>query len=111
MTQGNVAAGAQAPGRAKGDPDCSGVKPETPDPQYLCGDWRLGPAELPTTGAVANLLTGYDRLAGMTPLAFLTKYWVGDVQTGHWNYPPDNGFVKGKFVKFNEVFSPRSAVE
>ncbi|MFL1380633.1 TNT domain-containing protein [Nocardiopsis protaetiae] len=56
--------------------------------RYLCGDRRLGPAELPGQGPVAELLEGYDRLGGLTPAGFLDRWWGPD----GWEYPDHMGF-------------------
>lgn len=58
---------------------------------YLDGDSRLGPAATPDQGPVALELTGYRRLAGMTPREFIARYW--DPATKSWRYPPDSGFL------------------
>lgn len=34
--------------------------------RYLCGDSRLGPADLPEEGPVGSLVEGYDRLGGLS---------------------------------------------
>lgn len=56
--------------------------------RYLCGDRRLGPAELPAQGPVAELLEGYDRLGGLTPAGFVDRWWGPD----GWEYPDHMGF-------------------
>lgn len=58
---------------------------------YFHGDSRLGPQSLPTAGEVAAIVSGYNRLAGLTPTQFLDTYW--DPAANTWRYPPDNGFV------------------
>lgn len=64
-----------------------------PSPQdrerYLCGDPRLGPAELPEEGPVGTLVEGYDRLGGLTPVEFLGRWATSE----GWNYPDHMGFV------------------
>ncbi|WP_159940378.1 MULTISPECIES: TNT domain-containing protein [unclassified Nocardiopsis] len=57
--------------------------------RYLCGDPRLGPAELPEEGPVARLLEGYDRFGGLTPVEFLDRWAAPE----GWDYPDHMGFV------------------
>ncbi|MGW5878458.1 TNT domain-containing protein [Nocardiopsis terrae] len=58
--------------------------------RYLCGDRRLGPAELPSEGPVGALVEGYDRFGGLSPTEFLERWWAAD---GSWDYPEHDGFV------------------
>lgn len=58
--------------------------------RYLCGDQRLGPAELPEDGPVGTLAEEYDRLGGLSPVEFLDRWWTVD---GSWDYPEHDGFV------------------
>jgi hypothetical protein len=60
---------------------------------YYLGDWRFGPAELPTSGPVSGQLVGYDRFGGMTPQQLLDTYW--DDERGSWRYPDQDGYVIG----------------
>jgi Tuberculosis necrotizing toxin len=53
------------------------------------GDPRLGPAQLPDTGRLGLMLTGYQRLGGMPAQAFLAVFWGH----GSWHYPPQQGYV------------------
>lgn len=57
--------------------------------QYLCGDPRLGPAELPTGGPVGELVEGYDRFGDLSPAEFLDRWATED----GWDYPEHDGFV------------------
>lgn len=61
---------------------------------YLCGDWRLGPTRVPTRGVVGNIVNGYDRFGGLTPVEFLHKWWdpTADSGQGDWRYPNDDGY-------------------
>jgi len=61
----------------------------------LHGDARLGPADLPTRGAVGLELRGYDRLAGLTSEQFIATYWDDTANGGQggWRYPPFDGFL------------------
>ncbi|MFB4426768.1 TNT domain-containing protein [Streptomyces sp. QL37] len=59
-------------------------------------DARLGPQWLPSTkqAPVGPLLKGYKRTGGLSPSAFLNKYWEGPADTGSWKYPPNDGFAE-----------------
>ncbi|WP_017570835.1 TNT domain-containing protein [Nocardiopsis halotolerans] len=57
--------------------------------RYLCGDPRLGPAELPEDGPVGALVEGYDRLGDLTPVEFLDRWATPE----GWDYPDHMGFV------------------
>jgi hypothetical protein len=78
---------------------CRGLVPDPIPPQlrrfYFCGDWRLGPRQLPTRGVLGNILERYDRLGGLTAVKFLDKWWdpAADSGQGDWRYPPDDGFT------------------
>ncbi|KAJ6534961.1 hypothetical protein B0H19DRAFT_1241215 [Mycena capillaripes] len=67
--------------------DCRGTN--FTDSQFLCGDVRLGPDSLPTTGPLAPLLNHYHRLGGLCPGEFLTKWTFPN---GSYQFPPFNGF-------------------
>jgi hypothetical protein len=67
---------------------CNGTRFESEE--YLCGDSRLGPKELPTSPPFATLLSGYKRLGGMCPSEFLKKWSDGDFYT--FIDPPTDGF-------------------
>ncbi|RKS05490.1 uncharacterized protein DUF4237 [Nocardiopsis sp. Huas11] len=76
--------------------------PPTPDAraEYVCGDRRLGPAELPKEGPVAELVEGYEPFGGLWPVEFLDAWYLEgqvDADTGQtwsgWNYPEHDGFV------------------
>jgi hypothetical protein len=62
---------------------------------YFKGDWRLGPAKLPTRGPVGELLRGYDRTDELSSSKFLDCYWdaSADGGRGGWRYPPNDGFA------------------
>ncbi|MDA0565138.1 TNT domain-containing protein [Streptomonospora sp. S1-112] len=94
---------AAAPASSTGQwPGCTvTVPPPTPQERdlYLCGDPRLGPAELPRGGVVGELLTEYDRLGALTPVAFVARHRetgvdnaTGEV-TESWRYPAHDGFA------------------
>ncbi|MGW8530421.1 MULTISPECIES: TNT domain-containing protein [Nocardiopsidaceae] len=56
---------------------------------YLCGDRRLGPAELPSEGPVGSLVRSYDRFGDLTPTEFLDRWATPQ----GWDYPDHMGFV------------------
>ncbi|KAJ7224071.1 hypothetical protein GGX14DRAFT_648309 [Mycena pura] len=58
--------------------------------QFLCGDPRLGPSRLPAAGHWTPLLSGYQRLAGLCPSAFLEKWF--NTSTGAYLRAPADGF-------------------
>jgi Tuberculosis necrotizing toxin len=59
------------------------------------GDGRLGPRWLPRGDQrLAGLLHGYEPTGGLSPAAFLRKYWEGPADTGRWNHPPNDGFAE-----------------
>jgi hypothetical protein len=67
-------------------------------PAELCsgthlGDARFGPDNLPRPPQqpVGPILTGYHRFGGLSPSAFLAKYW--DTTANSWKYPPQDGFL------------------
>lgn len=76
-------------------PAASAFKPE-PCTGKFQDDARLGPQTLPTKkqAPVGPLLKGYKRTGGLTPSAFLKKYWEGPADTGSWKYPPNDGFAE-----------------
>ena len=59
-------------------------------PPYVTGDPDLGPANLPRTGYLGQLLHGYKPLGNLTPQHFLSRYW--DYAANNYRYPPDSGF-------------------
>lgn len=63
----------------------------------LDNDPRLGPATLPTTGAVGLMVRGYQRFGHLTKDQFLARYWDPSANGGRGSYlfPPDNGFLFG----------------
>lgn len=69
-------------------------------------DTRLGPKWLPGKWQepVGPLLKGWKRTGGLTPSAFLKKYWEGPAESGSWKYPPNDGFetVNGQVDKHPE---------
>ncbi|MCU7821154.1 TNT domain-containing protein [Kitasatospora sp. DSM 101779] len=70
--------------------DCPDLLPPDDPTVYYCGRPELGPAVLPSTGAVAALLKGYHRLGGLQPTQFLDWYRNGD----QWKYPGNRGFAE-----------------
>ncbi|MFJ2029654.1 glycohydrolase toxin TNT-related protein [Streptosporangium sp. NPDC087985] len=60
-------------------------------PPYLDNNPNLGPEYLPRTGPIGEILRGYRPLNGLSPQAFLDRYW--DESVNGWRYPPDYGFA------------------
>lgn len=98
------------PGPGDEKDGCLGLVP-TPYPyantEFVCNDWRFGPVDLPRSGVLGSILSGYDRFGTLTPVEFLNKWWdpTMDVGQGNWKYPPDDGFdhdTAGKVIA-NEV--------
>ncbi|KAJ7290603.1 hypothetical protein C8J57DRAFT_1114573 [Mycena rebaudengoi] len=75
---------------ARPAPGCNCLGTNFTDPQFLCGDARLGPEVLLTTGPLAPLLTHYNRLGGLCPGDFLAK-WTSPAN-GFYVFPPFDGF-------------------
>ncbi|MFD9903829.1 TNT domain-containing protein [Streptomyces sp. NPDC059063] len=90
-------AGASASNSASKPEPCTGAFQD---------DARLGPQWLPKKWQrpVGPLLKGWKRTGGLTPSAFLKKYWQGPADTGSWKYPPNDGFatVNGQVDKHPE---------
>ncbi|KAK9243370.1 hypothetical protein V1506DRAFT_508526 [Lipomyces tetrasporus] len=68
---------------------CNGTK--FSDPNYLCGDKRLGPIALPTDFPLDTLVATYDRLGGLCPGPFLQTYYNSS-GNGSWIWPTGDGF-------------------
>ncbi|KAK3317994.1 hypothetical protein B0H66DRAFT_575033 [Apodospora peruviana] len=71
---------------------------------YICGDWRLGPVQLPTKIPLDSVLELYDRLGGLCPGEFLDAFWNETLKPDpYWNFPTEHGFsldsVTGKPIK------------
>ena len=70
----STALGAAVPEQRTACPDyCKGTT--YADAQYLCGDWRLGPVNLPTMIPINVTTIGYDRFGGLCPGAFLFTWY------------------------------------
>jgi hypothetical protein len=84
---------------------------------YFDNDNRLGPAQLATFGLpFAPILIGYDRLAGLTPAAFIATYWdpTANGGSGGWRFPPDNGFLldsRGNPIEFVGTLTAGEAID
>jgi hypothetical protein len=92
-------------------PQCPTEKPPKPDPQYLCGSSWLGPAVLPATGPVADLVRGYQRFGSLAPDAFLATYRPISDGKPAWKYPgtrEDRGFkvINGTRLSWKSTFGP-----
>ncbi|KAJ3541736.1 hypothetical protein NM208_g2596 [Fusarium decemcellulare] len=76
--------------------DCSGAWVQRSDNKdYICGDWRLGPTELPRKLPLGTFIANYDRFGGLTPNEFLKLWWNDtkvDGREAGWKYPEKNGF-------------------
>lgn len=74
-------------------------------------DARLGPENLPRSweAPVGPLLKNYQRTGGLSPRAFLAKYWKDEDASGPagWKYPPNDGFAEtnGEVDKHVEVLN------
>ncbi|MBE2999314.1 TNT domain-containing protein [Nocardiopsis sp. HNM0947] len=80
-----------APGPAPVDCPVPASPPSAEDlERYVCGDPRLGPAELPEDGPVAQLTSGYEPFGSLSPREFL-ETWRSSGDT--WDYPPHDGFA------------------
>lgn len=104
-----AAAGAVRAAGAVGTAGAAGVSSSAAAEAAPCtgrfqGDARLGPAHLaaPSQRPFAALLAGWQRTGGLSPSAFLSKYWEGPADTGSWKYPPNDGFgtVNGSLDKW-----------
>jgi hypothetical protein len=60
---------------------------------YLCGDRRLGPVKLPTTGVFKNIFDGYDRHAAHCPHGYLSTFWELVKDGPRWIFPKYDGFA------------------
>jgi hypothetical protein len=112
-----AAAAALAPGPAAAAPGDdrptaqAGARPAPCTGEYQ-SDARLGPKYLPRAWElpVGPLLRSYQRTGGLSPRAFLAKYWKdeGPDGPGGWKYPPDDGFAEtnGEIDKHVEVLEP-----
>lgn len=70
---------------------CQGTaQNQTLNTTYLCGDYRLGPVQLPSHPPSDSLIEVYDRLGGLCPGQFLATYF--DSTAGSWKYPDFDGF-------------------
>ncbi|GAA2814700.1 hypothetical protein GCM10010441_44220 [Kitasatospora paracochleata] len=89
---GDAVAAAPAPAAATRalPADCPDLLPPDNPAVYYCGRPELGPAVLPTSGPVGQLLKGYRRLGGLQPTQFLDWYRTGEL----WKYPNNRGFAE-----------------
>ncbi|KAJ4150213.1 hypothetical protein LMH87_010972 [Akanthomyces muscarius] len=74
--------------------DCKGAAASTGTnaTDYLCGDKRLGPKQLPTKLPLGSFVASYNRLGNddVSVEEFLGA-WTGP--DGRYKYPPQNGFT------------------
>ncbi|KAL0958178.1 hypothetical protein HGRIS_000341 [Hohenbuehelia grisea] len=66
---------------------CEGTKVSS-NKLYLCGDERLGPANLPG-GPLTQIVASWQRFGDLCPGEFIKK-WTDT--KGQWKYPPQDGF-------------------
>lgn len=59
----------------------------------LEGNQLLGPKTLATKAPVGRQVADYDRLAGLSPSAFLDKYYIRSASYTGWDWPAQDGFV------------------
>lgn len=83
--------------------------------QFLDGDARLGPEQLPTAGEIGQIVNGYDPLAGLSAVQFISTYWdpTANGGSGGWRYPPDNGYLiaNNKPVEYKVTLGPGQDVD
>ncbi|KAL0946408.1 hypothetical protein HGRIS_012633 [Hohenbuehelia grisea] len=77
-------------GEVNSEKYCEGITPKVHDPQYLCGDERLGPVTLPSRGPVAKIIARWERFGDLCPAAYIAKWTKSD---GSWEYPSFKGFA------------------
>jgi len=84
---------------------------------YVCGDWRLGPVQLPTKLPLDGVLEIYHRLSGLCPAAFLAKFWNStdpDTTKQGWIYPPQGGFsvdTAGEPIQGDYTLQPGTLID
>ena len=84
---------------------------------YVCGDWRLGPVQLPTKLPLDGVLEIYHRLSGLCPAAFLAKFWNStdpDTTKQGWIYPPKGGFsvdTAGEPIQGDYTLQPGTLID
>lgn len=78
--------------------------PSRPFQRYFRNDPRLGPADLPESGAVGELLRDYHRLNSFRPDDFIDCFWDPNATMGNggWRFPRNDGFADG-FTEFDMV--------
>ncbi|OAA48929.1 hemagglutination repeat-containing protein [Beauveria brongniartii RCEF 3172] len=86
------AAVATSPDRRAGSCLCNGATAASDGADFLCGDKRLGPKQLPTMLPLGSFVASYNRLGSddITVDQFLAA-WTGP--DGRYRYPPQNGFT------------------
>ncbi|GAB2929499.1 hypothetical protein GCM10027280_16270 [Micromonospora polyrhachis] len=95
----------------------SGCRPGTPAPAAPTGRYHgdraiFGPAELPATAPVGDLLRNYRRFGALDQASFLEQY--GNAAKDGWVYPPALGFVvlpDGRPVKFAFELQPGHRID
>ena len=76
--------------------DCTGTN-QLSGPYHgafsVCNDYRLGPKTLPWRFPLLSLVSNYDRFGGLTPGAFLDRWWGNTSYGIGWRYPEHDGFL------------------
>ncbi|QKX60971.1 uncharacterized protein TRUGW13939_08117 [Talaromyces rugulosus] len=87
---------------------CPSESPTAPDPdrRFVCRDNRLGPVDLPSEPAIAEMLDGYDQFGGLCPQEYF-HHWFNDTNQ-HYINPPGNGFLLDAYNRpmYTEVTIP-----
>lgn len=83
---------------------------------YFRDDSRLGPRDLPDTGALGTVLAGYRRAGVLTDEGLLADYWDPAARNGQggWRYPPLDGYVIGpdyRPVMWTGILGPGTLID
>ncbi|KAI1073215.1 hypothetical protein LB507_010797 [Fusarium sp. FIESC RH6] len=84
--------------------------------EYICGDSRLGPVNLPKELILGTVMSRYDRFGTLTPIGFINQWWnVSENEgKGGWDYPKQGGFLldeRGNPVKTNMTLAVGTLVD
>ncbi|KAF9106044.1 hypothetical protein BGX27_009343 [Mortierella sp. AM989] len=92
---------------------CKDVRPVNSTKDFLCGDPRLGPRELPRRLPLFDIVDPYDRLGGLCAFEFLKK-WTTNPTNGSYHYPPKFGFqlnTSGEPIQGNMTLFPGALLD